>query len=154
MFDEARSIAIMMKMRSLSQTEVAKMLGVSQSYVANKLRLLQLDGELQERINEAGLTERHARALLRLEKDARADALVKICERHLTVAESEALIDFMNIHNLSNKIGNSDRLHAIDIFLDGIKNSLTSLCAIGVTSSQKISYFGNKMMITISIENG
>ena len=154
MFDEARSLRVMMKMRGLSQGEVAKMLGTSQSYVANKLRLLGLDEELQMKIVATGLTERHARALLRLDEELRPEALDKICERRLTVRESEALVDFMNTHNLANKIGSSDRLRAIDIFLDGMKNSLASLCAIGVASSQKTSYFGNKMIITISIENG
>lgn len=154
MFDEARSLRVMMKMRGLSQGEVAKMLGTSQSYVANKLRLLGLDEELQMKIVATGLTERHARALLRLDEELRPEALDKICERRLTVRESESLVDFMNTHNLANEIGNADRLRAIDIFLDGIKNSLASLCAIGVTSSQKTSYFGNKMIITISIENG
>ena len=154
MFDEARSLQIMMKMRGLSQGEVAKMLGTSQSYVANKLRLLGLDEELQMKIVATGLTERHARALLRLDEKLRPEALDKICERRLTVRESEALVDFMNTHNLANEIGNADRLRAIDIFLDGMKNSLASLCAIGVTSSQKTSYFGNKMVITICIENG
>ena len=154
MFDEAKSLQVMMKMRGLSQGEVAKMLGTSQSYVANKLRLLGLDEELQNKITAAGLTERHARALLRLDGNVRADALEKICERRLTVRESESLVDFMNTHNLANKIGGADRLRAIDVFLDGMKNSLASLCAIGVTSSQKISYFGNKMIITISNENG
>lgn len=154
MFDEARSLRVMMKMRGLSQGEVAKMLGTSQSYVANKLRLLGLDEELQMKIVATGLTERHARALLRLDEELRPEALDKICERRLTVRESEALVDFMNTHNLANEIGNADRLRAIDIFLDGMKNSLASLCAIGVTSSQKTSYFGNKMVITICIENG
>ncbi len=154
MFDEARSLAGMIKMRKLSQNEVAKMLGVSQSYVANKLRLLGLDEEMQKKIIAAGLTERHARTLLKLDQKSRQEALDKICERHLTVAESEALIDFMNTHNLPKKIGNADRLRAIDIFIDGIKNSLASLSAIGVTSSQKTSYHGSKIMITISIENG
>lgn len=154
MFDEARSLQVMMKMRGLSQSEVAKMLGTSQSYVANKLRLLGLDEELQRKIVAAGLTERHARALLRLDEELRPAALDKICERRLTVRESEALVDFMNTHNLTNKISGADRLRAIDIFLDGMKNSLASLCAIGVTSSQKTSYFKNKMVITICIENG
>ncbi len=154
MFEEARSLDGMIKMRRLSQNQAAKMLGVSQSYVANKIRLLGLKKEHQDRIIATRLSERHARALLRLEEDLRSDALEKIIERGLTVSESEALIDFMNTHNLPKKVGNADRLRAIDIFLDGIKNSLASLCAIGVTSSQKTSYFGNKMVITICIENG
>ena len=152
MFDEARSIAVMMKMKNLSQKQVAKMLGTSQSYVANKLRLLGLDEGIQKEIIAANLTERHARALLKLDSKMRQEALDKIRERHLTVAESEALIDFMNTRELPSKIGNVDRLRAIDFFLEGIKNSIASLSSIGVTASQKISYHGSKILLTISLD--
>ena len=154
MFDEARSIAVMMKMRGLSQGQVAKMLGASQSYVANKLRLLQLDHPLQVRITAEYLSERHARALLRLDEKLRPEALDKICKRHLTVAESEALIDSMRNTCLPNKIGRAARLSGIDIFLNGVKASLSSLSAIGVSASQKISYHGSKIMVTILLDEG
>ena len=66
MFDEARALSGTIKMRGISQSEMAKMLGVSQSYIANKLRLLTLDDGLKAKICESNLTERHARAILRL----------------------------------------------------------------------------------------
>ena len=152
MFDEARSFAVMIKMRNLSQSELAKMLGVSQSYIANKLRLLQLDENLQEKIISAGLTERHARALLRLDEDRREAALDEICRRGLSVTESEALVDFLRSTSAPRRIGQADRLNGIDIFLKNIKDSLDSLSSIGVSSSRKISYHGSKMLITISID--
>ena len=106
MFEEAKSLDGMLKMRKLSQTEAAKMLGVSQSYVANKLRLLGLEEGLQEKIVAAGLTERHARALLRLKsKEDQQKALDIICARRLSVAESEALVDFMKTSELSRILG-------------------------------------------------
>ena len=79
---------------SLTQEEIAARLGVSQSSVANKLRLLQLTEGEREEIVAAQLTERHARALLRL-KDAelRAQALQAICKDKLNVAASERLIE-------------------------------------------------------------
>ncbi len=153
MFDEAKSFEVMMRSRGLSQSEVARMLGVSQSYVANKLRLLQLDEKIQEKIASAGLTERHARALLRLEEGRRADALQIITERALTVNQSEALIDFMRCAELPKQIGKADRLRGVDIFLLGLKDSLAALSSIGVKSHQKISYSDNKIVVAISIEN-
>ncbi len=154
MFDEARSLAGMIKMRRLSQSEVAKMLGVSQSYVANKIRLLGLDEELQKRIAESNLSERHARLLLSLDESARSEALDKICEGRLNVKESEALVSFMNTHNLPNKIDNSSRLRAIEIFLKGTKGSVSSLSSIGISATQKVSYHGRKMIVTICIDEG
>ena len=152
MFDEARSIKTMMKMRNLSQSQVAKMLGVSQSYVANKLRLLQLDDQMQVRITAGRLSERHARALLKLDKNLRTEALDRICERRLNVRESEALIDMMRTKDLAKTIGKSDRLSAIDVFLTGVKDSLSSLSSLGVGATQKLSYHGSKIMLTISLD--
>ena len=152
MFDEARSIKTMMKMRNMSQSEVAKMLGVSQSYVANKLRLLSLEDSLQVRISAERMSERHARALLRLDKDLRHRALDDICERRLNVQESEALIDMMRIGSLAKSIGKSDRLSAINIFLGGVKDSLSSLSSIGIKATQKLSYHGSKILLTISLD--
>ena len=151
-FDEARAISGMIQMRKTSQKEIAKMLGVSQSYVANKLRLLQLDDELQKKIIDVGLSERHARALLKLDKNLRPEALNRICERRLNVRESEALIDMMRTKDLANTIGKSDRLSAIDVFLTGVKDSLYSLSSLGVGATQKLSYHGSKIMLTISLD--
>ena len=154
MFDEARSLAVMIKMRNLSQNEVAKMLGVSQSYVANKIRLLGLDAQIQNKISAAGLSERHARALLRLDQSRREEALEKIIERKMSVSKPEAMVDIMRCESVPITIGRSDRLAGIDIFLNGVKNSLSSLSAIGITASQKVSYHGSKIVVTILLDEG
>ena len=153
-FDEARSISVMMKMRRMTQSQTAKMLGVSQSYVANKLRLLNLDEKLQKRICEANLTERHARALLRLTAERREAALEEIIERKMTVAEAEALVDFLHIKDISETVGQSDRLRGVGYFMDETKKTLSALRSLGVFATQKVSYYGSKIMITICIENG
>ena len=93
-FDEARALWGTMKMVSMTQEELARRLGVSQSYVANKLRLLRLPIEIQDEIVERGLSERHARALLRLgETDTLRGVLVRVAEDELTVSETEELVD-------------------------------------------------------------
>lgn len=151
-FDEAGAISGMIQMKKASQSEIAKMLGVSQSYVANKLRLLGLDEELRKKIIDEGLSERHARALLKIDKNLRPEALNRICERRLNVRESEALIDMMRTKDLANTIGKSDRLSAIDVFLTGVKDSLSSLSSLGVGATQKLSYHGSKIILTISLD--
>ena len=155
-FDEATSIATMMNMRNLTQSQVAKMLGVSQSYVANKLRLLKLDKSMQDKITKAGLSERHARAILKLKfYDDRAKALDKICERGLSVAESEALVDMLTLTNAPKSMGKAKTLSAIDSFIDLIKHSLDTIRASGAGAKSKISYKNNKVYISICIdENG
>ena len=93
-FEQAAALKMLADRYELTQEEIAQSTGVSQSAIANKLRLLQLTKEEQRRILAADLSERHARALLRL-KDAnlRAEALRNIVVDHLTVSAAEELID-------------------------------------------------------------
>ena len=153
MFEEAKSLTVMLKMRNLSQNELSKMLGVSKSYVANKLRLLGLGEDMQTQIITAGLTERHARALLRLnDSEQRQRALDTICERGLSVAESEALVDLLRIGEAPKMIGQADRLKGIDAFLKSTKESLATLSSLGIKATQKVTHLGAKTMITICID--
>lgn len=92
--EEAEAIARLLQDYSLSQEEAARKLGRSQSAVANKLRLLRLSPVCTALLREAELTERHARALLRLEdEELRLAALRHIIKKQLTVAESEQYIE-------------------------------------------------------------
>jgi ParB family chromosome partitioning protein len=94
MFEEAEAIARLMAHYSLTQEEVAERLSFSQSCVANKLRLLRLEGEVRQEILEAGLSERHARALLRLpEGEKRKSALAAIRRGGWNVTRAEAYIE-------------------------------------------------------------
>lgn len=93
-FEEAVAIERLMTEYGLSQEEISKKLGKAQSTLSNKLRLLRLPEELRDKISYAGLTERHARALLSLpDNSTRGRVLDIIIERHLTVSESERLIN-------------------------------------------------------------
>ena len=94
LFEEAEGIRALMNEWGLSQYETAVRLGKSQSAVANKLRLLRLNPDQRARIVAAGLSERHARALLRLIEDKeRDDALNEIIARQLSVRETEEMIE-------------------------------------------------------------
>ena len=153
MFEEAKSLYGMMKMRKMTQTEVAKMLGVSQSYVANKLRLLQLDQKMQDRICESGLSERHARTLLRIkDENLRREVLDKIIERRLSVSESEALCDLIKTSDAPKLIGKAELLEATDAFLKYIDSSMTALRSLGAGTSIKTSYKNQRLHISIFID--
>ena len=92
-FEEAFGIERLITFHGLSQTEVAARLGIAQSTLSNKLRLLRLDKELRDRITTAGLTERHARSLLRLPNDKRKGALDFIIAQSMTLKECEAFVE-------------------------------------------------------------
>ena len=92
-FEEALAIQTLITDFRLTQSEVAVQLGMANSTVSNKLRLLKLSGAIQERLLSANLTERHARALLRLPADMRDATLDKIIAEGLNLAQTEELIE-------------------------------------------------------------
>jgi ParB family chromosome partitioning protein len=94
MFEQAEAFARLINEFQLTQEEAARRVSMSQSAVANKLRILRLLPEERERILSAGLTERHARALLKLETPAlRSEVLDQIVSRKMNVSSTEAYID-------------------------------------------------------------
>ncbi|MBQ8163832.1 MAG: ParB/RepB/Spo0J family partition protein [Clostridia bacterium] len=94
MFEEALAFESLIDTYGITQEQLAKRLSNSQSYIANKLRLLRLDSETRERILENSLTERHARALLKIhDEEQRARILDKIIDEGLNVTRSEELIE-------------------------------------------------------------
>ncbi len=99
-FEEADAIARLIDFYGMTQEDAALRLGYAQSTLANKLRLRKLGPEERRLITENGLTERHARALLRLEDpEARASAISQIARKKLNVEASERLIDSMIEHD-------------------------------------------------------
>ena len=153
MFDEARVIDGMIKMCNMTQSEVAKKLGVSQSYVGNKVRLLGFSKRAEEMIVIGGLSERHARALLRIkDEDKLLEAINKTVDRRLTVAECEALVD-INVEATAPKIlGRAPKNERIDHFMRFISSSLESLNSLGIVTHKEIGKYGRHRYITISIE--
>ena len=92
MFEQANAIVNLLREWQITQEEAAKRLGMSQSYLANKIRLLKLSPEEQEEILKHHLSERHARALLRVDDmTLRQKLLATVIERGLNVAQTEEL---------------------------------------------------------------
>lgn len=90
--DEAQAYVQLMHSNELTQTELAKQVGKSQSYVANKIRLLKLDPKIQELLINKTLTQRHGRALLKLGASDQERAAKIIIDRHLNVKDTERLV--------------------------------------------------------------
>lgn len=89
--DEAKAYTNLMKLNDLTQTALAKDMGKSQSYVANKLRLLKLDDDVQKALIEGKITARHGRALLNLSDDDQERVLKEIEEKGLNVKQTEEI---------------------------------------------------------------
>lgn len=92
--EEAEAFCALISEHGLTQEELADKLGKSQSTIANKIRILKLSPKVRRMLAENNLTERHARALLRLPDDIQRQKAVKvIAERGFNVAKTEELID-------------------------------------------------------------
>lgn len=93
-FEEAAAIADYLRRTGATQEETAARLGRSPSALANKLRLLRLSPVCQKLLTENGLTERHARCLLRLtDEEERLSALRQAVDKGWSVAQTEQYID-------------------------------------------------------------
>ena len=155
MFEEARALRGMINMCSLTQSEIAKKMGVSQSYVANKLRLLNFSEAIEEKILDASLTERHARLLLKLTSDESiAEAIEKIKDMKLNVAAAEALIDTIMLEKKAKSIPNNSTRDSILRFEELISDSVKNLMARGIRVRYNTDRYGGKRYITLCIDEG
>ena len=94
MFEQAAAFASLIEIYDLTQEQIAQRLSSSQSYVANKLRLLKLSSQERELILSNNLTERHARTLLRIhDSETRLKVIMHVIENSLNVAKTEEYID-------------------------------------------------------------
>ena len=92
--EEAAAYATLISEYGLTQEELARRLGKRQSTIANKLRLLRLSPEIQRELRETGLSERHARSLLRIpDPELREGVLQAVKRRELSVRETEELVE-------------------------------------------------------------
>lgn len=87
--EEAQAYRQLMDLNHLTQSQLAKGMGKSQSFVANKLRLLRLITPVQTAILDHRITERHGRALLDLDEKQQRDMLMRIVNERLTVRQTE-----------------------------------------------------------------
>lgn len=92
-FEQASAIEALIDTYNLTQEQVAEKLSVSQSFVANKLRLLRYNNEEREIILQNNLSERHARAILRIfDHEMRVNVLKQVVNKGLNVTKTEELV--------------------------------------------------------------
>lgn len=99
-FEEAEAIQRLLTMGNCTQSALAESLSMSQSSLANKLRLLRFDNNQREIIRKHRLSERHARALLRVPPEKRSEAAEKIGSEGMSVTAAEEYIDALACEKL------------------------------------------------------
>ena len=130
MFEEAEAIESLIDTYGLTQEEIAQKLSCSQSYIANKLRLLRIAPELRSIITENKLTERHARAILRVnDPNLRHLIVSRVISGNLNVSQTEALVESSLICTEKPIISKSIPKHAYkdaESFYNAISKALLS----------------------------
>ena len=145
--EEAKGISRIMEQWSMSQEQTAKLLGKSQSCVANKLRLLKHSPQVLQALRETGLTERHARALLKLsEEPKKLMAIGNISRLEMSVSRAEQYIDSL----LTPQEEKSLRANVAG-FLRNISLTLTRIQQAGIPAISERRETDSQIVLTITI---
>ena len=158
--EEAEGYFNLINDHGMTQDELAKKVGKKQSTIANKLRLLKLPQNIKRSIAENGLTERHARALLKLpEEELQEKALKNIIKKALNVKKTEELIERM----LGEAAVTSEEPHerrmrgkiSYNIYINTIKNAYKEILKTGYNVEYDQQDKGEYIEITMKVpKNG
>lgn len=150
-WEEAQAIQTLLQATGMSQEGAAKQLGLSQSAVANKLRLLKLDPEALQLLRRAGLTERHARALLRLPAEMQASCAHYVVAHNLTVAKTEEYVEALLQPQPEKKGKPILILKDVRFFLNTVKRGLSLMADAGVQADCRREDTEEEILLTIRI---
>ena len=145
--EEALGLSRLVAEHHMSQEQLARLLGKSQSAVANKLRLLRHSEAVLQVLRETGLTERHARALLKLKDEMqKLTAVAEISRQGMSVARAEAYIDSL----LQQREEKSTRPN-VDSFLNNLTQSLQKIQRSGISAISERRETDSQIVLTITI---
>ena len=151
-WEEAEGIARLMRIWGLTQEQAAARLGKSPSAVANKLRLLKHSPAVRTALRENGLSERHARALLRLPEEAqRLQAVKAIVKGDLTVARTEALVEAMLEQQPKPKPTRKLLVKDLRLFLNSVDRHLETLRQAGFSAGLERADTEDAIVLTITL---
>lgn len=150
--EEAAALAQLIQTYGLSQEEVARRIGKSQPAVANKLRLLRLSPQVIELLRAHHLSERHARALLRLVDDStQLAALNYIIAHDLTVARAEAYIDSLLAQPEPSLKKPTYIIKDVRLFLNTVTRGLDLIRSAGLDARCQRRDEGDSILLTIRL---
>lgn len=151
-FDEAAGIAKLIEQWGMTQEEVAIKLGKSQSTIANKIRLLRISKSQREKIIGLGLTERHARALLRLDDSQREQVIIDIEKHGMNVEETEKYIDeILFPQTAAGKRKSFTVIKDVRIFFNTINNAIDVMKRSGIEATAQRHEFDEYFEYTVKI---
>lgn len=150
--EEAMGYKKLLSTYNLTQDKLSNIIGKKQSTIANKLRILTLDEDILDLLNENQLTERHARALLKLPMNERLPVAKKIVKKGLNVRQTEELIETMNIKDGLNSVKRSiTNVFDKRIYTNTIKKAYNDIKKTGVKAIYSEQEDGDNITVTIVI---
>lgn len=159
-FEEAAAFYNVLLLTGATQTLLARQLSISQSAVANKLRLLSLNEEEKRRILAHGLTERHARAFLRLKDEpVRRRFIDRAIDRSLSAAECEKEIAAYLAEKQKQPAENPppkkprriSLIRDINFFLNSVNNAVNLISESGIEVKQETKDLGDYLEIVLNV---
>jgi ParB family chromosome partitioning protein len=159
--EEAEGFSNLIANFNITQESLAKRMGKSQSFIANKLRLLKLSDQIRKEIFDQRLTERHARAILRLEDEkTQLEILEIISQKRFNVKQTEEFIE-KYIENSTNKKSQDELskqrvtkiVKDVRIFINTINSVASQMKKNGMEIDYKQDFDGEYVTITMKIKN-
>lgn len=156
-FEEAEGYVLLLKEHGMTQESLAKKLCKNQSTIANKLRLLKLPFQVKLEVKKSGLTERHARALLRLhDEKLQLKMLETIAKKNCSVRETELLVE-RELKKLYDedpeKTGKLKFLFSdLRIYINTVKKAVEQIKTAGINADIEITDNGSEVDINISLK--
>lgn len=145
--EEAKGISYLLEQWSMSQEQVARLLGKSQSAVANKLRLLRHSEQVLRAIRQASLTERHARALLKLPTEAQKMQVISLIEKlGMSVARTEKYIEEL----IAQPQEKAPKVN-LGAFLNNLNQTLARIQLSGIPAVSERKETDRQIVLTITI---
>ena len=145
--EEAQGISRLMLQWSMSQEQAARILGKSQSAVANKLRILRHSPPVLRALREQELTERHARALLKLpSEEEKLKVIALIARQNMSVARTESYIEDL-LRGKADKAGKVN----LGAFLNNLNQSLQRIQLSGIPAISEKRETDSQIVLTITI---
>ncbi len=152
--EEAEGYEQLMEQFHLTQEALAVRVGKKQSTIANKQRLLRLSAAIRKLLVEKNLSERHARALLRLDDDVlRMEVLQTVIARGYNVRQTEEYIAKLLADKQQEKRKRLVIVNDVRIYLNSIKQVVNSIKSVGIPVNMEQTVEGDDVVVSLRIKN-
>ena len=152
--EEAEGYEQLMEQFHLTQEAMAARVGKKQSTIANKLRLLKLSANIRTELRAAGLTERHARALLKVKDEAQQlEVLAVVVKNGYNVRQTEQYIEKLLEVKQPEKKKRLVIVNDVRIYLNSIKQVVDTIKTAGIPCEMAQEFDGDEVVISLRIKN-